>query len=502
MRKREEGLGVAIMALSAGLLVGPLAAQDHGGGGAGCGDVFGDLIHVLRDENTGQPILERRFVELPKEIPGYGWGYCAVGLTPAGEEIPFLPFSCDLDLDPDGDGVDELVTVALDYFGRLSGGRTKEKNHRMHLNEVISNIKMAGAVKTEPATGRLMMGYECEPNYGGNFRCQEWSVVDSPMESMALYTRLMKYGHLQTDPQELDVWVQGDPKVVPEFHPALDPDDWAKFHRSLQHLLPGGGNPRACFTDDYPTLGNGVYDAPEAYVDANGSGAYELGEPFDDANANGVRDIGDSFDPACAGPESLRDRDFSRAATFLGAAANKSGLITVDLVQYLNRILKISLATHTTAATPDTLPALVRDCEDPGVSYEPPNEVDPSPMDPPYLETCQIYEADSALENYEIFPDVRERFVDFGALDRDPYVRSEWREEAYVELILFDPGEEEPTVWYLTPEVSVLSWLEFANGPEQSHWNIEGFVEAASDALRAIEFVHNYAVPDYLPFAP
>lgn len=500
MSKTASCLGVAILALLVGPFTGPLAAQDHGGG-AGCGDVFGDLIHIVRDDITGQPILARRFIELPKEIPGYGWGYCPIAITAAGEEIPFLPFSCDLNLDPDGDGIPELDPLEVDYFGRLSGGRTKEKNHRMHLNEVISSIKMAGAVKAEPATGRLMMGYDCEPNYGGHLLCQDWSVVDSPMESLALYVRLMKYGHLQTDPQELDLWVHGDPKLVPSFHPALDPADWAKFHSSLWHLLPAGGNPSACFTDDFPAGGNGIYDAPEPFEDANGSGFYEPGEPFDDVNENGIRDPGDTFDAACAAPESLVNRDFVRGASFLGAAANKTGIVTADLVQYMNRILKIALVTTTTAANPDTLPALVRDCEDPDVTYEPPDETDPNPQDPPYRDLCPIYEAHPGLDNYESFPDVQERFVDFSALDGNPYRRSEWREETYEVLILSDPGEgPEPTAWYLTQNVGVLDWLHYANGPEVTAGSLRGFVDAASDGVRTVEFIHNYAVPAYLPF--
>lgn len=49
------------------LLLAPLPAisQDHGSGGGhsgggGCGDVFGDLIHILRDDLTGQAILAQR----------------------------------------------------------------------------------------------------------------------------------------------------------------------------------------------------------------------------------------------------------------------------------------------------------------------------------------------------------------------------------------------------------------------------------------------------------
>ncbi len=512
------------------VLAAPLAAQDHEVGG--CGDVFGDLIHLVRDDITGQPILARRFVELPKEVPGYGWGYCKIAITEDLQEIPFLPFSCDLKLDEDGDGVAEYAPVPVDYFGRLSGGRTKEKNHRMHLDEVISTIKMAGAVTTEPSTGRLMMGFDCETDadltiFESGFEsgdlsewdkallradsieaelCNEWRVVDSPMESMALYTRLMKYGHLQTDPAEIDIWSHSDPKLVPPFHPSLDPYDWRKFDASLWHLLPGGtGRPSYCFTDDYPIGGNGLYDAPEAFEDANQSGYYEYGERFDDANENGVWDRGDTFNPTCADPpEPLGDEDFIRAGSFLGGAANKFGKITVDLTQYMNRILKIPLDTLTTAATANVLPALVLDCEDPSVVYEPPQEGE-EPIDPAYLdpEGCTIYEAHDGLDNYLDFPDVQEMFVDFGVLGEEPYHRSDWRGERFDQLILPDSSEgDEPTAWYLTQDVDLMEWLEIANGPapSQGAGDIDGFAAAASDALRAIEFIHNYEVPVYLPF--
>jgi len=493
------------------LAVAPLAAQEHGGG-VGCGDVFGDLVHVQRDATTGQPILARRFVELPADVPGYGWGYCTIALyhpedpvtgeirTDLWAEASFLPYSCDYDLDADDDGVEEIDLVEVDYFGRLSGGRTKEKNHRMHFNEVISNIKMAGYVKQEAASGRLLLGYDCTLNGGGKVKCDEWGVIDSPMESMALYTRAMKYGHFQTDPEEFDLWTHGDPAAVPPFNPALDPNDWAKFHQSVRHLLPMGGNAALCFPGwDL----DGVYEAPEAYVDENANGEYDFGEPFADANVDGVRNAGDPFNPACAATEPLGDRDFIRAGSFLGAAANKTGIITVDLVQYMNRILKITKTTEATLPTQDTLPALVRDCEDVTETYAPPDETDPDPVDPGYLplEACSVYAANSALENYSVFPDVQEKFVDFSALQGDGifYEREEWREEEFPELIL-PLGGEESTTWELAENVNVLGWLEYANGPDLGLGNIDGFVAAASDALRTIEFIHNYAVPVYLPY--
>ena len=80
-----------------------ISEEDHGsgGGGGGCGDVFGELIHILRDDLTGQPILAKRWVELPAAVQGYGWGYCPIAVYHVDgdqQEIPFLPNSCDYDL--------------------------------------------------------------------------------------------------------------------------------------------------------------------------------------------------------------------------------------------------------------------------------------------------------------------------------------------------------------------------------------------------------------------
>jgi hypothetical protein len=445
-------LPVALLAMAL-VPAGAALAQGHGGGGGGggegggCKDVLGDLIHILRDPDTGQPILARRFVELPQETPGYGWGYCAIALDANGEELGFLPYSCDV--------ASAAAVVAVDYFGRLSGGRTKEKNSRMHFDEVISTIKMAGAVRQEPASGRLVLGFDCWANSGGQTLCEDWSAIDSPMENLALYTRLMKYGHLQTDPEELDIWWSGDPALPQPRHPALTSADWAKFHPSVRHLLPGGGS-APCF------LADGAFAA------------------------------------WCAQTEALGDRDFTRAATFLAAAANKDGIVTIDLVQYMNRILKLTMTTETTLPSHDTLPALVRDCAVPGQAYVAPPEDDPAPVDPPYLPAaqCTVYPASPLPPNASLFADVRERFVDFGEAE---YERAEWRDEAYDELIL-PTGES--GVFALASGVDLMPWLAWANGPDpgapevfETAYGAGAFVEAASDALRTIEYIHNYAVP-------
>ena len=443
----KKGLLCLVAGLAIVMVPAPAALAQHGGGGhgggggggGGCGDVFGDLIHVLRDGVTGQPILAKRWIEMPKELPGYGWGYCPIAVDESGNELGFAPLSCDVA------EADQERVVETDYFGRLNGGRTKERNHRMHFNEVISSLKAAEGVGMDE-TGRLALGYDCTTNAVGRVRrCEEWAVTDSPMESMALYTRLMKYGHFQTDPEEVDTWAHGDPALGTQYHPALGPEDWLKFTRGVRHLLPGNGR-ADCFDEDNE----------------------------------------DAFTAGCAAPSRLRQRDFVAAAAYLGGAANKTGKITVDLVQYVNRILKITLTTEATVATPHTLPALVRVCTVEG-DLDPESEE----QEEPAYEDCSVEPATDTLENYELFPDVQELFVDFS---RAVYDRERYRSHA---LYVLAPAG--PLAWAETDDVPLLEWLRFVNGddPEDAH-NLDAFVAASSDTLRSIEFVHNYAVPEDL----
>ena len=157
---RSSKLGLVFVLVTAPVFA---LAQSHGGGSggeggaSGCGDIFGDLIHIHRDPTTGQPILQKRWVELPDD--SLGWDYCPIPVNGAGEEIGFVDLSCD--------PADPLATVEVSYFGRLSAGRTKERNSRMHFDEVISSIKdpAVGRVQQD-ATGRLLLGDTCDENVG------------------------------------------------------------------------------------------------------------------------------------------------------------------------------------------------------------------------------------------------------------------------------------------------------------------------------------------------
>ncbi len=417
------------------LLTSPSAlAQGSGSGGggdngSGCGDLFGDLVHVLRDAQTGVPILQKRWVAGPKDV--YAWAYCPIALDAAGQELGFLPDSCDLD---PATG----TAVAVDYFGRLSAGRTKERNIRMHFDEVVDKIKASQAVSRDQ-TGRLLLGTSCTSVTPAAATCFEWTLVDSPVENIALYHRLMKYGHYQTDPAEVDTSAHGDPALPTQLHPALDPAvDYAKFTGATRALLPD-----ACAT------------AP------------------------------------CAAPQALTNEDFALAASFLATGADKDGRITVDLVRYMDRILKIPVATPESAAALKLLPAKVRDC-----GSDPAQQLTPA-------SACPVADAAPGLP-----APASERFVDFGPVS---YLRTDSFSTTVEAIkpadtlglnrlrtlalmaVLRTPIDD---VWVIDPSVSLLEWLDVRNGLEtNSGVDVTGFVNSANDALRCIEFVHNYAVP-------
>lgn len=226
--------------------------------------------------------------------------------------------------------------------------------------------------------------------------CTTWKVIDSPLENMSFYRRLMKYGHIQTDPLEEDTSFHGDPALGTVYHPALREEDWAKFTGALTALLPRSSASQ-CFS-------------------------------------------GTSFVAACAAPQSLTAEDFVRVASFLGGAADKHGRITMDLVQYFNRILGITLTTPESAATVDTLPALIRD--ENGVITEATVGL-PAPAD--------------------------ELFVDVG---QAAYFRDDRFNSNLPALVSGGPG-----VWNENPAVELLPHLGYVHGPAAPSSGIDGFIK-------------------------
>ena len=103
------------------------------------------------------------------------------------------------------------------------------------------------------------------------------------------------------------------------------------------------------------------------------------------------------------------------------------------------------------------------------------------------------------LDQLPLFPDVQERFVNFSAANYDRTASL----NTFVNIVgpLPDDGNPAtPLPWVEVNGVPILGWLEFRNGapPAAGVPGLAGFVAASSDALRSIEFVHNYAIPEDL----
>ena len=127
------------------------------GAGSKKGDLFGDMVLILRDEN-GVPILDANGHVQPIDADG--------NLIPLNEE---------------GEPIDESQTVEVE-LGRTNVARAPEKLLDHTIQEVITDINNADSV-TLDASGRIVTitdGVE--------------KTVDSPIANLALYKAIMETG--------------------------------------------------------------------------------------------------------------------------------------------------------------------------------------------------------------------------------------------------------------------------------------------------------------------
>lgn len=146
------------------------------GAGSKKGDLFGDMVVLLRDAN-GVPILD----PVTGLVQVIAYVYDATGAL-----VPLKDSSGNLVVIPYvGDELATTVTiggVTYDVFGaevelgRLSVGRAPEKVLTHSLDEALSKLTAAGAVIAVDSTGRLTVN---------------GVTIDSPLENLALYDAYM-----------------------------------------------------------------------------------------------------------------------------------------------------------------------------------------------------------------------------------------------------------------------------------------------------------------------
>src|SRR5512135_1979083 len=151
------------------------------GAGTKKGDLFGDMVVILRDAN-GVPILTSTgLVQVIAYV--YDASGNLVPLKDASGNLVVIPYDAEGNL---------LTTVTLDGksydvysaevdLGRLSVGRSPDKVLQHSLDEALAKLTASGAVVTLDASGRLVVN---------------GTAIDSPLENLALYETYMKTGTL------------------------------------------------------------------------------------------------------------------------------------------------------------------------------------------------------------------------------------------------------------------------------------------------------------------
>ena len=132
-----------------------------GGAGTKKGDLYGDVVAILRDAN-GVPILDQYDHVQPVNANGVA-----------------------LPLTPEGDVVAEYANLVVPVeFSRLSVARSPTKVMDKAYAEAISALNSADLISTD-ASGRLVVTVNGEAK-----------TIDSPLENLALYQALMNNGYL------------------------------------------------------------------------------------------------------------------------------------------------------------------------------------------------------------------------------------------------------------------------------------------------------------------
>ena len=145
------------------------------GAGSKKGDLFGDMVILLRDTN-GVPILVDGLVQVVAYI--YDADMNLVPLKDASGKLVAIPYNAEGDLLPTLtlDGVTYTVYGSEVDLGRLSVARAPEKVLSHSLDEALSKLTATSVVIGLDAAGRVTVN---------------GVAIDSPLENLALYDAYM-----------------------------------------------------------------------------------------------------------------------------------------------------------------------------------------------------------------------------------------------------------------------------------------------------------------------
>ncbi len=371
-------------------------------------------------------------------------------------------------------------------FGRMNIARSPEHVLQAAFDEAINNINSPDTTKLEiDSAGRLLLTknvydeFLVDPLTGEPLLVGEVKkAIDSPLENLALYVKLMRDGHLVTPADErepierspnggMPLWKEIGLEDGPsaDLRPTIDIDkmrQWGlgglvdvqevayyAYYTTVDSAIDGEGQP-----DQDPAV------VPEYMVVPAADVVDPLTLPVGAELYTGLL----TDDGGAA-----QGSDFDFAAAFFAAAADKTGDITVDMVVYLNSILGLNQVVGTS--------------EDGTVNYE---------ENPVYLDFAGAagYDRVATLG-------ARGAVVTEGGNGFAPIYSG----EAWV----IQPEMPYEGVWYELAVPLADGTIAFdqlgrdpgSNAPtnEVAANDILGFTQMADDDLSVIEFIHNFAIP-------
>ncbi|MCU7816657.1 MAG: hypothetical protein KZQ81_16025 [Candidatus Thiodiazotropha sp. (ex Rostrolucina anterorostrata)] len=399
------------------------------------------------------------------------------------------------------EGVKWVDMVAEVHFGRLNLSRSPEAVLLAAFDEAISAINSEDTVAiTRDAAGRLLLEKnvysETEVDDCGEPLLLDpiFKAIDSPLENLALYVKLIQDGHLVTPGDQrapidrserggIPLWKQLELTDGPSdaLRPTVDIEQLSQVEFSclVDVVEESYVTYYECYTDALeptPCLCESVnHDGAETEVACEDVVSRKLlavetcptpttipdtipnSESCDEVPWNGIKT--DDLNTADS-------KDFAFAAAFLAAAADKTGEIGPDMVVYINSILGINKVVGYSDYNSDGTPT------DDAVDYS---------SSPVYY---NFGSPDSGLFGYSRVGMVGGR-GNAGSVKvlQDPYETGTWSETS-VDML-----------------GGTISWrdkgVDATGAPDglPATDNILGFTQMADDDLSIIEFIHTYQIP-------
>ncbi|RJX35809.1 MAG: hypothetical protein C4531_01370 [Desulfurivibrio sp.] len=420
-------------------------------------------------------------------------------------------------IEPDGswdgviycDGIKWTDLIDEVSFGRLNLSRSPEAVLQAAFDEAINSINNADKVEID-AAGRLLLTTAIYEEFDTGLTCEAKLIetvtkaIDSPLENLALYVKLMQDGHLVTPGDErapIDRSLNGGIPLWKMLELEDGPSTALRPTINITKMREWGLNDLVDVTEvDYYT-----------YYQCYGVDGVDEDVEEDEVECLCVNQDGDSVtcpdvvsrelkavavacpvDKVCEGPFSGITTDdgtitpvgvhFGFAASFLAAAADKTGDIGVDMVVYLNSILGINKVIGYSAYDLDGNPAAT------AINYA---------ENPVYFD-YGVISGESDYARDEVFKDpIRGQVRTQGGVEDHP--RPEYDGQVTVLKSTSDG------VWAETPcpiigddSVSFdnigLGDNGFPNGTVAAN-DILGFSQMADDDLSVIKFIHTYQIP-------